>query len=178
MSDQNQSCGRPHEASQDRLLIEWRGAAPGRVLLIAVAIVFVLVTSAAYARGVLLEGPESSAGMPLFPRRTGAFYSAGYGINGVRVTVYYSDRELDVPEFSDSEACGGYTLHTIEDADFEVRYLSIEGEHVFFLWEPPPESDAEMGLCGYIPSFADRYAFFARNFPSDLHSRLPAIITE
>ena len=143
----------------------------------AMALVLVLVAPPAPARGVLLESPREDSGMPLFPQQAGAFYAASYGVGGNRVEVYYSDRELNVPALSDSESCGGYTLGHIDDPDFAVRYVGIEDEHVFFLWEEAmSESGREVDICAYIPSFAERYSFFARNFRGDLRSRLPGII--
>ncbi|MFP4644900.1 MAG: hypothetical protein ACLFM0_11140 [Spirochaetales bacterium] len=127
--------------------------------------------------------------MPLFPQQAGAFYSARYEVDGRRVTVYYSDRELSVPAFSDSETCGEYTLGHIEDPDFTVRYLNIEDEHIFFTWDDTAgeqrsessdsqrESESDVDLCAYVPSFSERYEFFATSFPSEMSSRLPAVIT-
>ena len=145
------------------------------VMMVAVALVLVLVAPSVPARGVLLESPQEDTGMPLFPRRAAAFYTAAYGVGGARITVYYTNRELEIPGFSDSETCGDYSLNHIDDPDYEVRYLSIEGEHVFFLWDGM-DQEGEVGLCSYIPSFAERYEFFALSFPDDLHSRLPAVI--
>ena len=148
------------------------------ILTFALVVGFALVVAPATARGVLLDSPQEETGMPLFPQRAGAFYSAAYGIDGARVAVYFRDREIEVPEFSGSETCGGYTLQSVEDPHFEVRYLNIEDEHVFFLWDSGSGGEAIVDLCAYIPSFAERYSFFARNFPDDLRSRLPAVITD
>ncbi|MCF7929674.1 MAG: hypothetical protein K9L68_13320 [Spirochaetales bacterium] len=126
---------------------------------------------------VLVSGPSPVNGLPLSLPNAIPALKGGYEISGEVFEVFYTAREVLLPEVAGTTGCGGFPMRRYELKDALVRVYQGEGWMLFFRFPDSQVAEAEKGsFCRFFPEFLKEFRYFLSFAGSQENVSFPAIV--